>query len=104
MTVMTPITYRDAGLDLDKYEESLACMPPLMRRTHTPRVLDWPGGFAALVSLDFNSRLFAKNYRHPVLVTCTDCGATKLKVASMVGKHRTVGIDSGGQTGTAGPC
>jgi phosphoribosylformylglycinamidine cyclo-ligase len=90
---MTPITYRDAGLDLDKYEESLACMPPLMRRTHTPRVLDWPGGFAALFSLDFNSRLFAKNYRHPVLVTCTDGVGTKLKVASMVGKHDTVGID-----------
>ena len=90
---MTPITYRDAGLDLDKYEESLACMPPLMRRTHTPRVLDGFGGFAALFSLDFNSRLFAKNYRHPVLVTCTDGVGTKLKVASMIGKHDTVGID-----------
>ena len=90
---MTPISYRDAGLDLDKYEESLACLPPLMRRTHTPRVLDGFGGFAALFSLDFNSRLFAKNYRRPVLVTCTDGVGTKLKIASLMGKHDTVGID-----------
>jgi phosphoribosylformylglycinamidine cyclo-ligase len=90
---MKPITYRDAGLDLDKYEESLSMMPPLMKRTHTPRVLDGFGGFAALFSLDFNSRLFARNYRHPVLVTCTDGVGTKLKIAEMMGKHDTVGID-----------
>jgi phosphoribosylformylglycinamidine cyclo-ligase len=90
---MTPITYRDAGLDLEKYEESLSHMPPLMRRTYTPRVLDGFGGFAALFSLDYNNRLFARNYRRPVLVTCTDGVGTKLKIASMMGKHDTVGID-----------
>src|SRR6267154_318792 len=65
------LTYRDAGLDLDLYEQSLASMPPLLKRTHTPRVLDGFGGFASLFSLDYNSRLFARNYRHPVLVSCT---------------------------------
>src|SRR5438034_446579 len=69
----TQLTYRDAGLDLDLYEQSLAAMPPLLRRTHTPRVLDGFGGFASLFILDYNSLLFAKNYRRPVLVTCTDC-------------------------------
>jgi len=87
------LTYRDAGLDLDLYEKSLACMPPLLKRTHTPRVLDGFGGFASLFSLDYNSRLFAKNYRRPVLVSCTDGVGSKLKVASLVGKHDTVGID-----------
>lgn len=90
---MKPVTYRDAGLDLDKYEQTLAGISPLMRRTHTPRVLDGFGGFAALFSLDFNSRLFAKNYRRPVLVTCTDGVGSKLKIAAMMGKHDTVGID-----------
>src|SRR5580765_932901 len=90
---MKPLTYRDAGLDLDKYEESLAHMPPLLRRTHTPRVMDGFGGFAALFSLDFNSKLFARNYRKPVLVTCTDGVGSKLKIASMMGKYDTVGID-----------
>ena len=78
---MTKLTYRDAGLDLDLYEQSLACMPPLLKRTHTPRVLDGFGGFASLFSLDYNLRLFAKNYRHPVLVTCTDGVGSKLKIA-----------------------
>ncbi|MFL5342841.1 MAG: phosphoribosylformylglycinamidine cyclo-ligase [Gemmataceae bacterium] len=89
----TPITYRDAGLDLDKYEESLSFMPGLMKKTHSPRVIDGFGGFAALFSLDFNSRMFARNYRHPVLVTCTDGVGSKLKIASMMNRHDTVGID-----------
>src|SRR6266581_1271699 len=87
IAVMNRLTYRDAGLDLDLYEQSLAGMVPFLRRTHTPRVLDGFGGFASLFSLDYNLRLFAKNYRHPVLVTCTDGVGTKLKIASMVGKH-----------------
>ena len=87
------LTYRHAGLDLDLYEQSLAGMAPLLKRTHTPRVLDGFGGFASLFSLDYNSRLFAKNYRHPVLVTCTDGVGSKLKVAGLMNKHDTVGID-----------
>jgi phosphoribosylformylglycinamidine cyclo-ligase len=87
------LSYRDAGLNLDLYEQSLASMPPLLKRTHSPRVLDGFGGFASLFSLDYNSRLFAKNYRHPVLVSCTDGVGSKLKVASLVNKHDTVGID-----------
>src|SRR5438552_9915016 len=90
---MTHLTYRDAGLDLELYEQSLATMPPLLKRTHTPRVLDGFGGFASLFSLDYNSRLFAKNYRHPVLVSCTDGVGSKLKVAGLLNKHDTVGID-----------
>jgi phosphoribosylformylglycinamidine cyclo-ligase len=90
---MSKLTYRDAGLDLDLYEQSLAGMVPLLKRTHSLRVLDGFGGFASLFSLDYNSRLFARNYRHPVLVTCTDGVGSKLKVAGLVGKHDTVGTD-----------
>jgi phosphoribosylformylglycinamidine cyclo-ligase len=98
-----PLSYRDAGLDLELYEQSLAGIARLSRKTHTPRVLRPPfpprkggkgsGGFAALFSLDYNSRLFARNYRHPVLVSCTDGVGTKLKVAGMMNRHDTVGID-----------
>jgi phosphoribosylformylglycinamidine cyclo-ligase len=90
---MAKLTYRDAGLDLDLYEQSLAGMVPFLKRTHTPRVLDGFGGFASLFSLDYNCRLFAKNYRRPVLVACTDGVGTKLKIAGMLNKHDTVGID-----------
>src|SRR6266446_756193 len=88
-----PLTYQSAGLDLDVYEQTLAGMAPLLRRTHTPRVLDGFGGFASLFSLDYNLRLFARNYRHPVLVACTDGVGSKLKVAALMNKHDTVGID-----------
>ncbi len=98
-----PLTYRDAGLNLELYEQSLAALPPLLKRTQSPRVLPPPfpsakggksaGGFASLFSLDYNSRLFAKNYRHPVLVACTDGVGTKLKVAALANRHDTVGID-----------
>jgi phosphoribosylformylglycinamidine cyclo-ligase len=87
------LTYREAGVDLEVYEKSLAGMVPFLKRTHTPRVLDGFGGFASLFSLDYNCRLFAKNYRHPVLVSCTDGVGSKLKVAALMNKHDTVGID-----------
>src|SRR5262249_21669120 len=91
--LMSNLTYRHAGLDLDLYEQTLAIMPPLLKRTHTPRVLDGFCGFPSLFSLDYNSRLFARNYRHPVLVACTDGVGSKLKVAAQMRKHDTVGID-----------
>lgn len=87
------LTYQSAGVDLDLYEQSLAGMIPFIKRTHTPRVVDGFGGFASLFSLDYNLRLFAKNYRHPVLVTCTDGVGTKLKIACAMNKHDSVGID-----------
>src|SRR2546428_288543 len=90
---MSKMSYRDAGLDLELYEQSLAGMVPFLKRTHSPRVLDGFGGFASLFSLDYNFRLFAKNYRRPVLVACTDGVGTKLKVAGLLKKHDTVGID-----------
>jgi phosphoribosylformylglycinamidine cyclo-ligase len=87
------LTYQDAGVDIELYEQSLAGMLPFIKRTHTPRVIDGFGGFASLFSLDYNCRLFAKNYRHPVLISCNDGVGTKLKIAGMMNKHDTVGID-----------
>ncbi|MER3415311.1 MAG: phosphoribosylformylglycinamidine cyclo-ligase [Gemmataceae bacterium] len=87
------ISYRDAGVNLDIYERTLQAIEPLVRRTYSPRVLQGFGGFASLFTLDYNQRLFARNYRKPVLVACTDGVGTKLKVATMTGRHDTVGID-----------
>jgi phosphoribosylformylglycinamidine cyclo-ligase len=90
---MSKLTYKDSGVDLATYEESMARLPRLMRRTHCPRVLANDGGFAGLFKLDFAGGLFARNYQEPVLVSCTDGVGTKLKVAQLVGRHDTIGID-----------
>ncbi len=87
------LSYKDAGVDLDIYEQSMSRLPRLMRRTHTPRVMPLEGGFAGLFQLDFAGKLFSRQYKNPVLVSGTDGVGTKLKVAQMAGRHDTVGID-----------
>ena len=86
-------TYKDAGVDLDIYAESMRRLPKLMHRTFSPRVLPSDGGFAGLFQLDFTGKLFARNYQQPVLVSGTDGVGTKLKIAQTTGVHHTVGID-----------
>lgn len=90
---MSPTTYKDAGVDLELYEESMRRLPKLMHRTFSPRVVKNDGGFAGLFQLDFTGELFKRRYEDPVLVSGTDGVGTKLKVAQLVGKHDTVGID-----------
>ena len=90
---MAKATYKDSGVDLDIYRKAMARLPRLIHRTQTPRVLKLDGGFAGLFQLDFSNQLFARNYEDPVLVSCTDGVGTKLKIASAMGVHNTVGID-----------
>jgi phosphoribosylformylglycinamidine cyclo-ligase len=88
-----PIDYKSAGVDLDTYEETMAQLPPLLKRTFTPRVIEWKDGFAGLFRLDANIGLLSRTYRDPVLVASTDGVGTKLKLAFATGRHATVGID-----------
>ena len=90
---MAQATYKEAGVDLDVYAESMSRLPRLMKRTHSPRVMPLDGGFAGLFQLDFAGKLFARQYQDPVLVSCTDGVGTKLKVAQLADRHDTVGID-----------
>lgn len=89
-----PIDYKAAGVDLDTYDETMRRLPPLLKRTYSsPRVVEWPGGFAGLFRLNANIGLLSRTYRDPVLVASTDGVGTKLKLAFATGRHRTVGID-----------
>jgi phosphoribosylformylglycinamidine cyclo-ligase len=90
---MKKTTYKDAGVDLEVYAESMSRVQRLLGRTFSPRVIRLDDGFAGLFQLDFNSPLFARHYQEPVLVSCTDGVGTKLKVATLAGVHNTVGID-----------
>src|SRR5918995_2759145 len=96
--------YRKAGLDLKKYAETMSGIQPLLTRTHdSTRVIPPPfpprkggkgsGGFASLFDLDPDAWLFRRRYKHPVLVTCTDGVGSKLKIACLLGRYDTVGID-----------
>ena len=90
---MAKATYKDSGVDLEVYRESMSRLPRLLHRTFSPRVMKLDGGFAGLFQLDFANQLFARKYEEPVLVACTDGVGTKLKVAQLTGIHTTVGID-----------
>jgi phosphoribosylformylglycinamidine cyclo-ligase len=89
----TQLDYKSAGLDLDVYEDTIGRIGRLVKKTHGPGVLGGFGGFASLFALDVNRWLFSGGYRKPVLVTCTDGVGTKLKIAAMMAKFDTVGID-----------
>lgn len=87
------LSYANAGVNLEEKDQFTESLTSLMRRTHGPRVIQNPGGFAGLFRLDFNERLFAKNYKDPVLVACTDGCGTKVKLAASMKKFDTIGID-----------
>lgn len=90
---MTGVSYKDSGVDLELYNQAMKRLPSLMHRTFSPRVKQLDGGFAGLFQLDFDNPLFRRNYKNPTLVACTDGVGTKLKVANMLNRHDTVGID-----------
>ena len=82
------ITYRDAGVDIDAGESTVARISPLAAATKRPGVLGGLGGFGALFALNDAGR-----WNDPVLVSATDGVGTKLKLAFHTGVHDTVGID-----------
>ncbi|OZB72040.1 MULTISPECIES: phosphoribosylformylglycinamidine cyclo-ligase [unclassified Thiomonas] len=82
----TPLTYRDAGVDIDAGDALVDAIKPLARRTLRDGVLAGIGGFGALFEVP-------KRYREPVLVSGTDGVGTKLKLAFEWNRHDTVGID-----------
>lgn len=93
MGAMNPLTYKSAGLDLDLYDDAMGRLPPLMKRTHSSRVIDLADGFAGLFRLSDHAEGGKPRYRDPVLVSGTDGVGTKLKVATLAQKFDTVGID-----------
>lgn len=93
MSSATPRTYAAAGVNLQAADDFVDRIGPMVRRTYGPRVLESHGGFAGLFRLDYDERLFARNYRDPVLVACTDGVGSKVLIAAQAKRLDTVGID-----------
>jgi phosphoribosylformylglycinamidine cyclo-ligase len=87
MTDRAPVTYREAGVDIDAGEELVERIKPHVRRSMRREVLGGLGGFGALVEVPLD------RYRKPVLVSGTDGVGTKLRLAIDLRRHDTVGID-----------
>lgn len=82
-------TYADAGVDIEKANTLVSAISRITKQTSRTGVISEIGGFAGLFSIQ---RLIA-DMQHPVLVSSTDGVGTKLKVAFMLDKHDTIGID-----------
>jgi phosphoribosylformylglycinamidine cyclo-ligase len=81
-----PLTYRDAGVDIEAGDEAVRRLTPHARSTSRPEVLGGIGAFASFVKIP-------PGYVEPVMVSSTDGVGSKLKVAFLADRHDTVGID-----------
>ncbi|MFO0963816.1 MAG: phosphoribosylformylglycinamidine cyclo-ligase [Phycisphaerales bacterium] len=88
-----PLTYKDSGVDIEAGDEVVDRIKHVLKRTHGPRVMGQHGAFAGMFRLDYNQKLFKRNYRDPVLVGCTDGVGTKVMLAAERRIYDTVGID-----------
>ncbi|MBU0994077.1 MAG: phosphoribosylformylglycinamidine cyclo-ligase [Proteobacteria bacterium] len=81
------LTYADAGVDINKANKLVGTIKQIAKQTPRSGVMGEIGGFGALYSLKLS------NIENPVLVSSTDGVGTKLKIAFMMKKHDTIGID-----------
>ncbi|OQA01688.1 MAG: Phosphoribosylformylglycinamidine cyclo-ligase [Planctomycetes bacterium ADurb.Bin401] len=87
------LTYAKSGVDIDANDVMVERIRSSVQSTYGPRVIDIHGGFAGLFRLDYDEKLFKKNYKNPVLAACTDGVGTKMLVARDMKKFDTVGFD-----------
>jgi phosphoribosylformylglycinamidine cyclo-ligase len=81
------LTYKDAGVDIDAADKFVDSVKKIVKPTFRPEVISSIGGFGGMFALN------KEKYDNPVLVSSTDGVGTKLKIASMINKHDTIGID-----------
>ena len=84
---MKRFSYKNAGVDIEKGDAFVQAIKPMVESTFRPEVLTKIGGFAGCLSLNL------ERHKKPILVSSTDGVGTKLKVAFVMDRHDTVGID-----------
>jgi phosphoribosylformylglycinamidine cyclo-ligase len=88
------VSYKQSGVNINASDNMEDLIYPHVASTYNPRVMDLKGGFAGMFRLDYDERLFKKNYKSPVLVACNDSVGTKVKLATALRRFDTVGIDA----------
>ncbi|MCK5874547.1 MAG: phosphoribosylformylglycinamidine cyclo-ligase [Alcanivoracaceae bacterium] len=81
-----PLSYRDAGVDIDAGNALVKRIGPVAKRTSRPEVMGGLGGFGAMCRIP-------SKYRNPVLVSGTDGVGTKLRLAMEHNRHDHIGVD-----------
>lgn len=87
LSMKRSLTYKNAGVDINEGERFVKRISPMVKKTFRPEVITDLGLFSALF------RINTRKYKEPVLVSGTDGVGTKLKIAFMMDRHDTVGID-----------
>lgn len=87
------LSYEQSGVSIDANDRMVERISRSVASTHGPRVINMHNAFAGLFRLDYDEKLFKRNYRSPVLVACTDGVGTKIIIAQQMGRYDTVGID-----------
>ncbi|MHC4073200.1 MAG: phosphoribosylformylglycinamidine cyclo-ligase [Planctomycetota bacterium] len=87
------ISYEQSGVSIDANDQMVRQIYSAVASTFGPRVIESRDGFAGMFRLDYDERLFKRNYKNPVLVACTDGVGSKVQLAGEMKKFDTVGID-----------
>ena len=82
-----PLSYRDAGVDIEAGNLAVEKIKAAVKSTYRPEVRGDLGGFGGLFALNI------AKYREPILVSGTDGVGTKLQIAFMMNRHDTIGRD-----------
>ncbi|MFH1883515.1 MAG: phosphoribosylformylglycinamidine cyclo-ligase, partial [Planctomycetota bacterium] len=87
------ISYEQSGVSIDAGEEMVREISSAVASTFGPRVVESRNAFAGMFRLDYDERLFKRNYKNPVLVACTDGVGSKVQLAGKIRRFDTIGID-----------
>ncbi len=87
------LSYDQSGVNIDANDQMVQQIWSALAGTFGPRVIESKGGFAGMFRLDYDEKLFKRNYKNPVLVACTDGVGSKVQLAVKIKKFDTVGID-----------
>jgi phosphoribosylformylglycinamidine cyclo-ligase len=87
------ISYEQSGVSIDANDQMVRRIYSAVASTFGPRVIESKDGFAGMFRLDYDEKLFKKNYSNPVLIACTDGVGSKVQLAAQMKRFDTVGID-----------